>query len=40
MLEVMISVSPVQQMRGKDRGREATFCAAWNEKQGTRTENK
>jgi len=32
-LEAMIGVSPVQQMRGKDRGGEATFCAAWNEKQ-------
>jgi hypothetical protein len=26
-------VSLVQQMKGKDRGREAAFCAAWNEKQ-------
>jgi hypothetical protein len=29
----MIGVSLVQQMKGKDRGREAAFCAAWNEKQ-------
>jgi hypothetical protein len=33
----MIGVSPVQQMRGKDRRREATFCSLWYEKQKANT---
>lgn len=32
----MIGVSSVQQMGGKEKGREATFCAAWNRKQKVR----